>query len=187
MSSPCPSSGFTDTKLSMYILSLSSFAGAFNWSIQSSALVVGGIIMCTIVPLLLAGKLTYRFSDASIQRLCFAVSLVSCIGLFTYGSESDMSVWAQTLPYLICSFILMNSVTAPMVLTYSHVTKICKVSEIEGMQNLLSVAGYLSRGVGAVTGDLLSPNALAGLFMGLLSFVLVTNLLLGKRLLPKVS
>merc|ERR1712190_78463 len=161
--------------------------GAFNWSIQSSALVLGGIIMCTIVPLLLAGKLTYRFSDASIQRLCFAVSLVSCIGLFTYGSESDMSVWAQTLPYLICSFIPMNSVTAPMVLTYSHVTKICKVSEIEGMQNLLSVAGYLSRGVGAVTGDLLSPNALAGLFMGLLSFVLVTNLLLGKRLLPKVS
>jgi len=161
--------------------------GAFNWSIQSSALVIGGIILCTIVPLLLAGKLTYKFSDASIQRSCFAVSLVSCVGLFTYGSESDTSVWAQSLPYLICSFIMMNFVTAPMVLTYSHVTKICKLSEVEGMQNLLSVAGYLSRGVGAITGDLLSPNALAGLFMGLLSFVLVTNLLLGKRLLPKVS
>merc|ERR1712188_78000 len=50
--------------------------GAFNWSIQSSALVIGGIILCTIVPLLLAGKLTYKFSDASIQRSCFAVSLV---------------------------------------------------------------------------------------------------------------
>merc|ERR1711959_346398 len=59
--------------------------GAFNWSIQSSALVIGGIILCTIVPLLLAGKLTYRFSDAFIERVFYAISLVSCVGLFTYG------------------------------------------------------------------------------------------------------
>merc|ERR1712190_71482 len=72
--------------------------GAFNWSIQSSALVLGGIIMCTIVPLLLAGKLTYRFSDASIQRLALAISLVSCVGLFIYGSgDGSVSVLAQTL------------------------------------------------------------------------------------------
>jgi len=161
--------------------------GAFGWSIQSSALALGGIIMCTIVPLLLGGKLTYKFSDAFIERVSFTISLVSCVGLFAYGSESEISVWARTLPYLISSFILMNFVTLPTVLAYSHVTKVCRASEIERMQNLLSVVGYLSRGVGAVTGDLLSPNALAGLFMGLLSFILVTNLLLGKRLLPKVS
>merc|ERR1712096_536602 len=93
--------------------------GAFNWSIQSSALVVGGIIMCTIVPLLLAGKLTYRFSDAFIERVFYAISLVSCIGLFTYGSESDMSVWALTLPYIISSLIMMNSVTVATVLPFS--------------------------------------------------------------------
>jgi len=161
--------------------------GAFNWSIQSSALVVGGIIMCTIVPLLLAGKLTYRFSDAFIERVFYAISLVSCVGLFTYGSESDMSVWALTLPYIISSLIMMNSVTVATVLPFSHVTKICKVSEIERMQSVLSIVGYASRGVGAVIGDLLSSNAFAGLSLSLLSFILVTNLLLGKRLLPKVS
>merc|ERR1711934_1335985 len=53
--------------------------GAFNWSIQSSALLVGGTILCTIVPLLLTGKLTYRFSDAVIERAVFVVSLVSCL------------------------------------------------------------------------------------------------------------
>lgn len=161
--------------------------GAFNWSIQSSALLVGGTILCTIVPLLLTGKLTYRFSDAVIERAVFVVSLVSCLGLFQYKEGKKSSVLAQTLPYLISSFILMNLIFVGTVIPYSHVTKICKLSEVEGMQNLLSVAGYLSRGLGAVIGDLLSPNALAGLFMGLLSFILVTNLLLGKRLLPKVS
>lgn len=143
--------------------------------------------MCTIVPLLLAGKLTYRFSDAFIERVFYAISLVSCVGLFTYGSESDMSVWALTLPYLISSLIMMNSVTVATVLPFSHVTKICKVSEIERMQSVLSIVGYASRGVGAVIGDLLSSNAFAGLSMSLLSSILVTNLLLGKRLLPKVS
>lgn len=161
--------------------------GAFHWSIQSSALVIGGIILCTIVPLLWAGKLTYKFSDALIERVFYAISLVSCIGLFTYGSESDLSVWARTLPYLVSSLIMMNSVTVATVLPWSHVTKICKVSEIEKMQNVLCIVGYVARGVGAVIGDLLSSNAFAGLSMCLLSFILVTNLLLGKRLLPKGS
>ena len=158
--------------------------GAFHWSIQSSALLIGGIILCPIVPLLLTGKLTYKFSDAFIEKVGFAVCLVSCVGLFQYGAAS---VLGRTLPYLVCSFIFMNFLTVPMVLTYSHVTKVCMLSEVEWMQNVLSVASYLARGVGAVIGDILSPNALAGLFMGLLAFILVTNILLGKRLVPKVS
>eukprot|EP00213_Chloropicon_mariensis_P007215 CAMPEP_0197470614 /NCGR_PEP_ID=MMETSP1309-20131121/1358_1 /TAXON_ID=464262 /ORGANISM="Genus nov. species nov., Strain RCC998" /LENGTH=330 /DNA_ID=CAMNT_0043007637 /DNA_START=504 /DNA_END=1496 /DNA_ORIENTATION=- len=160
----------------------------FHWSIQTSALFIGGIVLTQAVSLLVVSRLTYRYADAAVERVAFAVCIGATLLMFQYTpAESGRGSWVYTLPYLAGSFILMNAVTIGTVLMYSHVSKVCKREEIEPMQNWMNVTGFLFRCIGAVLADYLGANASTGLFLGLLLSLVLGNTALHTQLLPVSS
>lgn len=156
----------------------------FGWSIQSSALLVGGMIFTTLFVLPLVGKLSYRILDVKIERYGLLICLGSMLGLFDYVGWEDKP-WTTLLPYMLFSFLLINAITVSVTQHYSHVSKVTDVHLHEPMQMGMNTVGFFSRGVGSVAGDFLSPNALGALMTALLATMAALNICLTKQLKPK--
>ena len=155
----------------------------FGWSISSSALLVGAVILTTGVSVYLTGRLTFRIKDKVINLVASVVALAVSPLLFQYRDWSEeASHWTATLPYLVGSLVFMNAVTISMVGGYALSAKVCYPRETEPVQSLMGLIGLLSRGVGAIAGDYLSNNAIAGLFSALCVTVIIGNIVFYRRL-----
>merc|ERR1711977_235352 len=144
----------------------------FKWNIQNSALLVGGFIFTTGLTLYVSGKLSYRYDDRKILIISNIVNLCSIVLMFEYGKP--MSI----IPYLIGSFLFVNSTNIICIFSLSMSSKVTAAKRVESMQAYTTLIGLIARGVGAIIGDLLRPNFLAMVFMGLSVTSLLSTLLL---------
>ena len=150
----------------------------FKWSIQYSALLVGGFLFTTAPFIYMLGKLSYRFDDRKILLVCIAINVCSSVLLFEYGKPMLIS------PYLVGSFFFLNSAYGFGVFSVALSSKVTSLKHVEPVQAYQNIAGLVARGIGAVIGDLLHPNYLATVYIILCLMSLLSTLLLYKRLVP---
>ena len=150
----------------------------FKWSIQNSALLVGGFILTTGPTLYVSGKLSYKYDDRKILIACIGVTICAIVLMFQYGTPMLI------IPYLIGCFFFINSTYIICAFSLALSSKIPSLQHMEPVQAFMNVAGTVGRGIGAISGDVFSPNVLAIIFMCLSITSLISTLLLYTRLVP---
>jgi len=150
----------------------------FNWSIQYSALLVGGIALTPAISAPLIGKLSYRIHDKHILLGCASTQLVSAVTLFDFGSP---------VLFLIGSVFYFQAVTLQLIFSFATSSKVCYQHEIEPMQTWINTIALLLRGAGAIGGANLSTNGLGMCCVAGAVLSLVGILVFYRRLVYKID
>ena len=93
----------------------------FNWSIQWSALAVGGFTLSTVGGLLIASRLAMRYEDRLIMVWAEGILFLSSAMLYQYGEA------LLVIPYLVGSVVFMNAVTLVNVFVLPLSSKVSRV------------------------------------------------------------
>lgn len=125
---------------------------SFRWTIQLSALLVGGIAGTPAVSAPIMGKLSYKFQDRQFLLVLGLLQLLSTVFLFDFGLAPL---------YLVGSLIFFNAITLQLIFIMALSSKICLPSDVEKVQSWINVISLLLRAVGAVTGAAVSVNQFA--------------------------
>ena len=125
---------------------------SFKWTIQLSALLVGGIAGTPAVSAPILGKLSYKFQDRQFLLVLGLLQLLSTVFLFDFGLAPL---------YLVGSLIFFNAISLQLIFIMALSSKICLPCDVEKVQSLINVISLLLRAVGAVTGAAVSVNQFA--------------------------
>ena len=121
---------------------------SFKWSLQWSAVLVGGISFTPAFVAPVLGNLSKRFED---RRILLAGTLAQLVGsalVFDYNSP---------VTYLIGSFILFNGYTAEVIFMCALASKVAHVSEVDTVMSCIGWTTIL-RAPGFVLGTYLTIN-----------------------------
>mmetsp|Transcript_7194 Transcript_7194/g.17742 ORF Transcript_7194/g.17742 Transcript_7194/m.17742 type:complete len:438 (-) Transcript_7194:108-1421(-) len=146
----------------------------FKWSVQSSALLVGGIAFTPAFVSPALGKLSDRMEDRKILIGVTMVGILSSVLLFDYGTP---------IPYLIGCPLVFNAFSAQAVFALSLSTKVAFISEVDLVMRYVGCTTILRAG-GYVLGTYLSMNDLATAFVAGMSALLLGTLLCYRRMVP---
>merc|ERR1712072_188779 len=146
----------------------------FRWSVQWSALLVGGISFTPAFVSPVLGKLSYRFQDREILVVSSVVQLASTALLFDYGSP---------IPFLLGSLVIFNAFTSQVTFMLALASKVSFVQEVD---IVMSAIGYTTvlRAPGFVLGTYLTMNEQAATLASGSLAVLLGTLLFYTRLVP---
>ena len=125
----------------------------FHWSVQYSALLVGGIGFTPAISSPAVGMLSRRgIHDKLILLGCALLQLVSAVTLFDFGSP---------VVYLIGSVFYFNGTMLQSIFSFATSSKVCYMHEVEPMQTWINTISLLFRAAGAIGAASLTTNQLA--------------------------
>ena len=151
----------------------------FHWSVQYSALLVGGIGFTPAISSPAVGMLSRRgIHDKLILLGCALLQLVSAVTLFDFGSP---------VLFLIGSVFYFQAVTLQLIFSFATSSKVCYQHEIEPMQTWINTIALLLRGAGAIGGANLSTNGLGMCCVAGAVLSLVGILVFYRRLVYKID
>jgi len=127
----------------------------FEWSVQWSAVLVGGICFTPAFVTPLLGRLSYKFQDRTILLFSCLAQLLSCVLLFDYGTP---------IPYLIGGLLIFNAMTSEVMFSLSLSTKVAFLSEVDVVMSVIGLS-TISRLPGFMLGSYLAMDELAGTFL----------------------
>ena len=154
----------------------------FQWSIQWSAVLVGGVSFTPAFVSPALGRLTRSkpniFQDRGIVLWTAALQLCTSALLFDYGASTLAAV-----AYIVGGLLVFNCFTVLVMFSLSLATKISTVTEVDKTMSVIGLTTIL-RALGFVLGTYLSMNALAATFAAGSLAMLICTLLLHSRLKP---